>query len=91
MVTIFILPPSMAELRSRLVRRAEDKAEVIERRLANSRSEIERWTLYDYVLVNDDLQRTFTDVIAILSAERLKRFRGEAGVAAFVETLLREG
>ena len=90
-VTIFILPPSMAELRSRLVRRAEDKAEVIERRLANSRSEIERWTLYDYVLVNDDLQRTFTDVIAILSAERLKRFRGEAGVAAFVETLLREG
>lgn len=90
-VTIFILPPSMRELRARLERRAEDQAEIIERRLANARSEIERWTLYDYVLVNDDLQRTFTDVIAILSAERLKRFRLEAGVSAFVSGLLAEG
>ena len=89
-VTIFILPPSMAELRTRLERRAEDKAEIIERRLANARHEIERWPLYDYVLVNDDLQRTFTDVLAILQAERLKRFRVEPGVASFVTALLAE-
>ena len=90
-VTVFILPPSLRELRSRLERRAEDRTEVIERRLTNARAEIERWTLYDYVLVNDDLQRTFGDVISILTAERLKRFRGEAGVAAFVGRLLSEG
>lgn len=90
-VTIFILPPSMRELRTRLERRAEDPAAIIERRLANARTEIERWTLYDYVLVNDDLQQTFTDVIAILSAERLKRFRLVAGVTAFVTGLLSEG
>lgn len=89
-VTIFILPPSLRELRSRLERRAEDRAEVIERRLANARTEIERWTLYDYVLINDDLQKTFTDVIAILTAERLKRSRAEGGVSAFVAELLAE-
>lgn len=89
-VTLFILPPSMAELRTRLERRAEDKAEIIERRLANARHEIERWRLYDYVLVNDDLQRTFNDVLAILQAERLKRFRVEPGISAFVTGLLAE-
>ena len=89
-VTIFILPPSMKELRTRLERRAEDPPEVIERRLRNARNEIARWTLYDYVLVNDDLQRTFTDVIDILAAERLKKARIEAGVAAHVDTLLAE-
>ncbi len=89
-VTIFILPPSMRELRSRLERRAEDKAEVIEQRLANARHEIERWTLYDYVLVNDDLQKTFDDIIAILGAERLKRVRRHEGVTGFVDVLLTE-
>ena len=89
-VTIFILPPSMRELRARLERRAEDGAEVIARRLHAARNEISRWTAYDYVLVNDDLQRTFTDVLAILAAERLKRARAEAGVSAFVAGLLNE-
>ena len=89
--TIFILPPSMRELRARLERRAEDKAEVIARRLEAARNEITRWTLYDYVLVNDDLQRTLGDVVAILSAERLRRLRTEPAVAGFVEGLVAEG
>jgi guanylate kinase len=89
-VTIFILPPSMAELRARLERRAEDGTAVIDRRLLNARKEIPRWTLYDYVLVNDDLQRAYNDVIAILTAERLKRTRQQSAIAAFVERLLAE-
>ena len=89
-VTIFILPPSMRELRARLERRAEDGPEVIERRLANSRTEISRWTMYDYVLINDDLQKIFTDILDILAAERLKRFRRENSVSAFVGDLLAE-
>ena len=89
--TIFILPPSMRELRARLERRAEDKPEVIARRLEAARNEITRWTLYDYVLVNDDLQRTLRDVVAILSAERLRRLRTEPAVAGFVAALAAEG
>ena len=89
--TVFILPPSMRELRARLERRAEDKPEVIARRLDAARNEIARWRLYDYVLVNDDLQRTLADVTAILAAERLKRVRSEAAVAGFVEALAAEG
>ncbi len=88
--TVFILPPSMRELRARLERRAEDSAEVIARRLEAARNEITRWKIYDYVLVNDDLQTTFGDVLAILAAERLRRDRTEAAVAAFVDRLAAE-
>jgi guanylate kinase len=87
-VTIFILPPSMAELKQRLVRRNEDAPDVIEKRLGNARNEIQRWTTYDYVIVNDDLQRAYSDVVAILRAERLKRIRQEAGITDFVKQLL---
>ncbi len=89
-VTVFILPPSMKELRARLERRAEDADDVIERRLANARNEIARWKDYDYVIVNDDLQRSFDDLLAILRAERQRRPRRERGIAQFVETLLNE-
>jgi len=88
-VTIFILPPSMMELRSRLVRRAEDAQDVIAKRLANARDEIARWKDYDYVIVNDDLERAYESVRAILAAERLKRGRA-IGMNAFVEHLLNE-
>lgn len=74
-VSVFILPPSMAELRSRLERRAEDSDEVIERRLRNAREEIAQWESYDYVLINDDLQKTFKDLRSILDCERLRRER----------------
>ncbi|WP_174513367.1 guanylate kinase [Methylocella tundrae] len=89
-VTIFILPPSMKELRARLERRAEDPPEVIAKRLENARNEIRRWTQYDYVLVNRDLQTTFSDLFAILTAERRRAVRLKAGIGAFVEELLRE-
>jgi guanylate kinase len=89
-VTIFILPPSMKELRARLERRAEDAPEVIARRLGNSRNEIERWKMYDYVIVNDDLQRALDEVKAILIAERLRRSRAEEGIGVFVQKLLDE-
>ena len=90
-VTIFILPPSMKELRARLERRAEDEAEVIAKRLVNARNEITRWTIYDYVIVNEDIQTALAEVKAILIAERLKRARSAQGINAFVEKLLREG
>ena len=87
-VTVFILPPSMAELRHRLERRAEDSPDTIEKRLANARNEIQRWSEYDYVLVNDDLQNAFSALQGILTAERLKRTR-RTGLEDFVERLLR--
>jgi guanylate kinase len=88
-VTIFILPPSMAELRSRLVRRAEDAPEVIAKRLGNARDEIARWEKYDYVIVNDDLGAAYESIKAILTAERLKRGRA-TGLKDFVDRLLGE-
>lgn len=88
-VTIFILPPSMAELRSRLIRRAEDAEEVIVKRLANARDEIARWSQYDYVIVNHDLQAAYEAIKAILTAERLKRSRA-VGLNDFVDQLLTE-
>ncbi len=88
-VTIFILPPSMAELRSRLIRRAEDAEEVIVKRLANARDEIARWSQYDYVIVNHDLQTAYEQIKAILTAERLKRSRA-VGLTEFVDQLLTE-
>jgi guanylate kinase len=74
-VSVFILPPSMTELRARLNRRAEDKPEVIEKRLANALVEIPHWKEYDYVVVNRDLQTAFDEVRSILVAERLRRDR----------------
>jgi guanylate kinase len=86
-VSVFVLPPTMAELKARLERRAEDSPEVIERRLTNAREEIAQWGSYDYVLINDDLERTFEQLKAILVAERLKRER-QVGLDRFVNDLL---
>jgi guanylate kinase len=86
-VSIFILPPSIPELRRRLERRAEDSASVIQQRLKNAKNEIDRWRDYDYVLVNDDLQATFAKIRAILAAERLKRDR-QTGLPKFISGLL---
>jgi guanylate kinase len=85
-VTIFILPPSMAELQARLERRAEDNAGAIAKRLGNAASEMSHWTEYDYVVVNDDLGRALAAVRAVLAAERVKRIR-QTGMAAFVAGL----
>lgn len=89
-VTIFILPPSMAELRSRLERRAEDAADVIAKRLENAKNEIARWQMYDYVVVNDDLQRALGEVKAVLIAERIKRSRSQDAIGDYIGRLLSE-
>jgi guanylate kinase len=86
-VSVFILPPSIAELKSRLERRAEDTPEVIARRLRNARDEIAQWASYDYVLINDDLGKTFRELTAILAAERLRRAR-QVELEAFIAKLL---
>ncbi|MGV1897563.1 guanylate kinase [Agrobacterium vitis] len=88
-VSVFILPPTMTELQSRLHRRAEDSEEVIQTRLANSRSEIEHWREYDYVIVNDDLNSAFDAVQSIVKAERLRRDR-RPGLFDFVNNLITE-
>ncbi|NLS19233.1 guanylate kinase [Rhizobium sp. P40RR-XXII] len=88
-VSIFVLPPTMTELQSRLHRRAEDSEEVIARRLANSRAEIAHWREYDYVIVNDDLTLAFNAVQSIVKAERLRRDRRH-GMFDFVRDLLEE-
>ena len=88
-VSVFVLPPSMAELRSRLERRAEDQPDVISQRLKNAQDEMSHWNEYDYVLINDDLQAAFEKVRAILMVERLRRQRRHA-VSEFVEGLFAE-
>ncbi|HZY11837.1 MAG TPA: guanylate kinase [Beijerinckiaceae bacterium] len=89
-VTIFILPPSMRELQARLERRAEDSGDTIAKRLENARKEITRWEQYDYVLINDDIQRTFGELTAIVTAERLRRSRAQPAIKEFVKLLLTE-
>ena len=78
-VSIFILPPSIDELRRRLARRAEDDPKTIRQRLANALEEIGHWKEYDYVLINKDLNRSFSDLRAIVAAERARRERKVAG------------
>ena len=89
-VSIFVLPPSMRELRARLERRAEDSAASIDTRLETARQEIGRWRNYQYVIVNHDLQRAYKDVLAIVAAERLRAMRVEKGIEQLVEQLIGE-
>ena len=77
-VSILILPPSIAEMKSRLRRRAEDAEEVINRRLKTAVGEMRHWSKYDYVIGNDDLERAYESVRAILRAERHKQHRSPA-------------
>jgi guanylate kinase len=86
-VSVFVLPPSAAELKTRLERRAEDSGEVIIRRLRNAAEEIPHWVEYDYVLVNRDLDKSFARLRAILTAERLKRVL-KPNLQGFVAELL---
>ena len=86
-VSVFILPPSLAELERRLIARGQDAPEVIAGRMEKSRDEISHWAEYDYVLVNDDLDESFARLTAILTAERLRRDR-QKGLGGFVKTLM---
>ena len=92
-VSTFILPPSIKEMKSRLERRAEDSSDAIRLRFNSASTEMHRWRDYDYVVINDDLEMAFTHVGAILQAERLKRTRRfglEMFVDGLVEDVLRE-
>ncbi len=75
LVTIFLLPPSIAALDSRLRSRAQDTDEVIRGRMAKTRSEISHWNEYDYVLINDDQAACYSQIKTIVLAERLRRSR----------------
>jgi guanylate kinase len=85
-VSIFVLPPSIAELETRLRMRAQDSDAVIAGRMRKSRDEISHWAEYDYVLVNDDLERTEAALRGIIEAERLRRER-QTGLNGFVRAL----
>lgn len=89
LVRVFILPPSMKELEARLKRRAEDDDATIKKRLKGAREEIEKWSDYDYVIVNEDLADAYSSVCAILAAERLRRDR-VIGLRPFVSNLLQD-
>ena len=86
-LTVFILPPSMEELERRLRGRADESEPSIQRRLANARLEVEHYALFDYVIVNDDLERAVGELRSVVIAERCRRRRH----APMAEALLRNG
>ena len=86
-VSIFLLPPSIAVLEQRLRARGTDSAEVIDARMARARSEISHWDGYDYVVVNEDVDQCFAKVSTILRAERLRR-RRQRGLIGFTRQLM---
>lgn len=86
-VRVFILPPSVDELEHRLRTRGTDDAAVVDARMARANSEISHWDGYDYVLINDDVQTCFAQVLTILNAERLRRSR-QTGLIGFVRKLM---
>ncbi|MDC0043166.1 guanylate kinase [Paracoccaceae bacterium] len=85
-LSIFILPPSMDELESRLKLRNQDSDEVISKRMAKSVEEISHWPEYDYVVVNDDINNTEEKLKTIITAERL-RLSQQPGIVEFVRGL----
>jgi guanylate kinase len=88
LVSVFVLPPSHAELERRLKARAQDSDEVVARRMANAADEISHWPEYDYVILNEDVDSAHDKVLSILKAERARRTR-LVGVGEFVATLTR--
>ncbi len=88
-VSVFILPPSAADLEKRLHTRAQDSDEVIRTRMSRAAHEMSHWAEYDYVVINHDVEAAFAEVAAILRAERLKRER-RTGLTDFVRALQRQ-
>ena len=87
LVRVFILPPDGKTLEARLKSRNQDPADVVARRMAKAAAEISHWNEYDYVIINDDLDRSHASLTAILAAERLKRER-QPGLDGFVRGIL---
>ena len=88
-VTVFILPPTAADLEQRLNVRAQDPPEIVRRRMLGASNEIQHWTEYDYVVVNYDIDRSVAAIRAVLTAERLRRSR-LTGLKQFVQNLQAE-
>ncbi|HEV2301958.1 MAG TPA: guanylate kinase [Stellaceae bacterium] len=86
LVSVFILPPSIAALEARLKARAQDSAAVVALRMAKSAEEMSHWPEYDYVVVNRDIAASLTQVAAIVAAERARRTR-QTGLGDFVDRL----
>jgi guanylate kinase len=89
LVSVFILPPSTAELEKRLKTRAQDSAKVVAERMSKAADEMSHWAEYDYIIVNRDVTESVARVEAILAAERMRRDR-QVGLSEFVKGL-REG
>jgi len=87
LVSIFVLPPSHAELERRLRARAQDAEDVVQARMSKANNEISHWAEYDYVVINDDLDSTLEKIKTILAAERMKRGR-QTGIAEFARDLM---
>lgn len=90
LVSVFVLPPSTAELERRLRQRAQDSDEVVASRMAKAADEISHWAEYDYIVVNDDMDICLREVEAILLAERKRRER-QTGLLDFVKRLRQAG
>ena len=89
LVSVFVLPPSREALHERLVSRAQDSDDVVASRMAKASDEISHYREYDYIVVNDDLDRAVGSVRSILAAERLRRDR-QSGLTSFVRELQSE-
>jgi guanylate kinase len=89
LVRLFILPPAPDALRQRLIQRNQDSSAVIAKRMAEAAREISHWPEYDYVVINDNIESAHDQVVAILTAERLKR-RRQLGLTEFVRGLTKE-
>ncbi|ESQ73873.1 guanylate kinase [Asticcacaulis sp. AC402] len=88
-VRVFILPPSMHELNRRLVARAQDDDDVIQRRISRAKNEISHWAEYDYIILNDDFDRSYAELVHIYHAEASRRARG-LWISPFVDELMAE-
>jgi guanylate kinase len=88
LVSVFVLPPSHAELERRLRVRAQDAEDVVAKRMARAGHEISHWAEYDYVVINDDLDTSVVKIRTILTAERMRRNRA-TGIPSFVSKLTR--
>jgi guanylate kinase len=88
-VSVFILPPSAADLEKRLHTRAQDSDAVIKGRMSRATHELSHWAEYDYIVINHDIDKAFAEVQSILKAERLKRER-RTGLTTFVRELQRQ-
>ncbi len=89
LVRVFILPPCAEELQNRLIKRQQDSSSVVAKRMAEASREISHWPEYDYVVVNDEVEDSHSQIMAILTAERLRR-RRRTGLTEFVRALTRK-